>query len=164
MDKSSYFLHCISRQFYAILSLPIDAHSASLSQIVVLPCHCLMLQNHSQLHFDRSCSSLCLISYLVHIEPFSDELVGAATNRKLCAFLQTVMNFFVEKLNPKITHKHIYVPDDFTGNLLIHFPECLEFIKQSLAQGGKVLVHCFAGISRSSTVRVRAPSMQLVGQ
>ncbi|CAD7705256.1 unnamed protein product [Ostreobium quekettii] len=64
----------------------------------------------------------------------------------------TVMNCLVDKLHGEITHKHIYVPDDFTGNLLIHLPTCVEFIGDALTIGGHVLVHCYAGISRSSTV------------
>ncbi|KAK9812886.1 hypothetical protein WJX72_005260 [[Myrmecia] bisecta] len=37
-------------------------------------------------------------------------------------------------------------------NLLKHFPSCLRFISEGLAGGGRVLVHCVAGVSRSATI------------
>eukprot|EP00803_Ostreobium_quekettii_P011695 evm.model.scf_781EXC.3 EVM.evm.TU.scf_781EXC.3 scf_781EXC:43318-51771(-) len=86
--------------------------------------------------------------YLGSIESLDSHVLK---ERKITHVL-TVMNYLVDKLDPKITHKHIYVPDDFTGNLLIHFSICMEFIRVALADGGRVLVHCFAGISRSSTI------------
>ena len=40
-----------------------------------------------------------------------------------------------------------------SSNLLTHLPGCIDFITKALAGGGKVLVHCAAGVSRSTTVR-----------
>lgn len=37
-------------------------------------------------------------------------------------------------------------------NLIKHFPTALSFIKDALRQGGTILIHCYAGISRSATV------------
>jgi predicted patatin/cPLA2 family phospholipase len=37
-------------------------------------------------------------------------------------------------------------------NIARHFQECLQFIKECLQMGGRVLVHCFAGVSRSASV------------
>jgi len=32
-----------------------------------------------------------------------------------------------------------------------HFPQAIAFIKEGMQQGGGVLVHCFAGVSRSAS-------------
>jgi dual specificity phosphatase 12 len=47
----------------------------------------------------------------------------------------------------------IPVEDSPTEDLLLeHFPRSTEFITSALSAGGKVLVHCQAGVSRSPTV------------
>ncbi|KAF9226971.1 phosphatases II [Gyrodon lividus] len=46
----------------------------------------------------------------------------------------------------------ITVQDSEYEDLLIHLPDACNFIQTALNQGGKVLVHCVMGISRSSTV------------
>ena len=46
----------------------------------------------------------------------------------------------------------IHVDDTSSEDLLAHFQECIDFIKDGLRQRGKVLVHCIAGVSRSPTV------------
>ncbi|KAG0054623.1 dual specificity phosphatase 12 [Gryganskiella cystojenkinii] len=49
-------------------------------------------------------------------------------------------------------YKIIAVPDMDETNLIKHFPDTFTFIQQALDKGGKVLVHCMAGASRSVTV------------
>ncbi|KAF8967488.1 protein-tyrosine phosphatase-like protein [Flammula alnicola] len=49
-------------------------------------------------------------------------------------------------------HLSISVEDSEYEDLLIHLPEACSFIQRALDQGGRVLVHCVMGISRSSTV------------
>ena len=41
------------------------------------------------------------------------------------------------------------VPEE---RLCVHFDRCLKFIAKCLLDGGRVLVHCFAGKSRSATI------------
>jgi protein-tyrosine phosphatase len=36
-------------------------------------------------------------------------------------------------------------------NLMPHWPKAIEFIRDGINKGGNVLVHCYAGISRSSS-------------
>ncbi|KAF7298355.1 Phosphatases II [Mycena kentingensis (nom. inval.)] len=50
------------------------------------------------------------------------------------------------------THLAIPINDCEYDDLLIHLPGACTFIEQALASGGRVLVHCVMGISRSTTV------------
>ena len=45
----------------------------------------------------------------------------------------------------------IPVLDKNKSNVMIHFEETNEFINKSIENGGNILVHSFAGVSRSST-------------
>jgi len=49
---------------------------------------------------------------------------------------------------------HVIIPveDSEYEDLLIHMPEACQFIQTALDEGGKVLVHCVMGISRSAAV------------
>ncbi|KAK0046021.1 dual specificity protein phosphatase 12 [Biomphalaria pfeifferi] len=57
-----------------------------------------------------------------------------------------------EILTSKYSYKHVFALDLYDFNLLDLFPECFLFIDQAREGRGTVLVHCQAGISRSSTV------------
>ncbi|THH10301.1 hypothetical protein EW146_g8411 [Bondarzewia mesenterica] len=59
-------------------------------------------------------------------------------------------------------HLTIPVQDSEHEDLLIHFPKACRFIQTVLDEGGKVLVHCVMGISRSATVisAYRRPQVQ----
>lgn len=50
------------------------------------------------------------------------------------------------------THLHIPVEDTEYEDLLIHLPKTSRFIQEALEDGGRVLVHCVMGVSRSTTV------------
>ncbi|KAF9179950.1 hypothetical protein BGZ50_006573 [Haplosporangium sp. Z 11] len=49
-------------------------------------------------------------------------------------------------------YKCIPVPDMDETNLIKHFPDTYKFIHDAIGNGGKVLVHCMAGASRSVTI------------
>ncbi|XP_062304116.1 dual specificity protein phosphatase 5 [Osmerus eperlanus] len=49
-------------------------------------------------------------------------------------------------------YKWIPVEDSHTADISSHFQEAIEFIDRVKLSGGKVLVHCEAGISRSPTI------------
>ncbi|XP_017678064.1 PREDICTED: dual specificity protein phosphatase 15 [Lepidothrix coronata] len=53
-----------------------------------------------------------------------------------------------------ITYLRIPLPDTPEANIKRHFKECISFIHQCRLHGGNCLVHCLAGISRSTTVVV----------
>eukprot|EP00026_Physarum_polycephalum_P019871 Phypoly_transcript_22102.p1 GENE.Phypoly_transcript_22102~~Phypoly_transcript_22102.p1 ORF type:complete len:167 (-),score=13.12 Phypoly_transcript_22102:74-574(-) len=49
-------------------------------------------------------------------------------------------------------YKCIDALDSHLQNLREHFESCFTFIEEAIAQGGGVLVHCGAGVSRSATI------------
>lgn len=49
-------------------------------------------------------------------------------------------------------HLQIPVLDTENENLLIHLPQACRFIQDALDSGGRVLVHCVMGVSRSCAV------------
>lgn len=55
---------------------------------------------------------------------------------------------------PSTGHRHLTIPvqDSELENLLIHLSEACRFIQNALDQGGRILLHCVMGISRSITV------------
>ena len=64
----------------------------------------------------------------------------------MCIKRALEMNFWLQMRH------HVDISDVETANLLVHLPGCVDFIRGALEGGGKVLVHCAAGVSRSSTV------------
>uniref|UniRef100_A0A3Q3SU21 Dual specificity phosphatase 22a n=1 Tax=Mastacembelus armatus TaxID=205130 RepID=A0A3Q3SU21_9TELE len=53
-----------------------------------------------------------------------------------------------------MTYLCIHATDTSSQNLLQHFKECIGFIHECRLNGGSCLVHCFAGVSRSTTMVV----------
>ena len=51
-------------------------------------------------------------------------------------------------------HLQLEVEDNEVEDLSPHFDRAISFIKTAISQKGTVLIHCFAGVSRSSTVCV----------
>ena len=51
-----------------------------------------------------------------------------------------------------IIYKHVNIVDIPGQDIKKYFPECLKYIEKSIQEGGRVLVHCIAGISRSASV------------
>ncbi|EPS65926.1 hypothetical protein M569_08851, partial [Genlisea aurea] len=85
--------------------------------------------------------------------------VGAAENwfslRKLnITHILTVANCFPPVHPDNFTYKVVSVADRADVNISQHFDECIAFIDEAKSNGGAVLVHCFAGRSRSATVVV----------
>ncbi|KAJ7332239.1 hypothetical protein JRQ81_014419 [Phrynocephalus forsythii] len=55
---------------------------------------------------------------------------------------------------PGITYLRIGLQDTPDANIKKHFKECIHFIHSCRLRGGSCLVHCLAGISRSTTIVV----------
>ncbi|XP_043937694.1 dual specificity protein phosphatase 22-A-like [Protopterus annectens] len=53
-----------------------------------------------------------------------------------------------------MTYLCIQASDSSNQNLIQHFKECITFIHECRLHGGGCLVHCLAGVSRSTTVLV----------
>ncbi|XP_042320072.1 dual specificity protein phosphatase 15 [Sceloporus undulatus] len=53
---------------------------------------------------------------------------------------------------PGITYLRIVLPDTPEANIKKHFKKCIHFIHSCRLHGGCCLVHCLAGISRSTTI------------
>ncbi len=69
---------------------------------------------------------------------------------------------------PFLGPNHLVIPvqDSEYDDILIHLPDACRFILNALDSGGRVLVHCLMGISRSATVvaaycEIVAPWQQL---
>ena len=54
--------------------------------------------------------------------------------------------FFPNDLNYKI----INILDNQNQSIIRHFPGAIAFIKNAIENGGGILVHCYAGVSRSA--------------
>lgn len=85
--------------------------------------------------------------------------VGVALNRDALKSSNITHVLIVAKsLDPAFpsdfTYKKIEVLDTADTNLSEHFDECFDFINEAKRDGGGVLVHCFAGRSRSGTIVV----------
>lgn len=53
---------------------------------------------------------------------------------------------------PGIAYLRIVLPDIPEANIKKHFKECIHFIHSCRLRGGNCLVHCLAGVSRSTTI------------
>ncbi|KAH7922579.1 phosphatases II [Leucogyrophana mollusca] len=63
-----------------------------------------------------------------------------------------VLSVCPENTSTEPNHWTIPVQDSEYEDLLIHLPAGCHFIQSALDEGGKVLVHCLMGVSRSTTV------------
>jgi len=84
--------------------------------------------------------------------------MGASSKEALQAagitHILTVASGHPPKFPSTFKYKVIKVLDAPSTNLRGKFDSCIKFIRKVDECGGKVLVHCFAGVSRSATVVV----------
>ena len=85
--------------------------------------------------------------------------IGSASNLKqlkifkithIVCCASDVKNFFPDKFK----YYNIDLLDSVKENAKIHFDESFIFIDKAIKNGGNVLVHCHAGVSRSSTILI----------
>lgn len=83
--------------------------------------------------------------------------VGAAyshpvlKSRKITHIL-TMCDCLPPKFPNEFRYKVIEILDEPGAKLSVYFKETGEFIRGAIEGGGQVLVHCFAGVSRSASV------------
>ncbi|KAG0364875.1 protein-tyrosine phosphatase-like protein [Gamsiella multidivaricata] len=73
-------------------------------------------------------------------------------NEKGITHILQITDINTPRFPGEFIYKIIAVPDMDETNLIKHFPDTHKFIDGSLGKGGKVLVHCMAGASRSVTI------------
>ncbi|NWI33979.1 DUS5 phosphatase, partial [Sula dactylatra] len=94
----------------------------------------------------------------VEILPFL--YLGSAYHASKCEFLANlhitallnVSRKSSESFKDQYCYKWIPVEDSHTADISSHFQEAIDFIDYIRRTGGKILVHCEAGISRSPTI------------
>lgn len=94
----------------------------------------------------------------VEILPFL--YLGSAYHASKCEFLANlhitallnVSRKSSESFKDQYCYKWIPVEDSHTADISSHFQEAIDFIDYVRRMGGKILVHCEAGISRSPTI------------
>ena len=64
----------------------------------------------------------------------------------------TVARGFEIKNVEGVKYMTVEVADRPDADIRSHFPQCFEFISGAVKSGGNILVHCFAGRSRSASV------------
>jgi|LauGreDrversion4_2_1035121.scaffolds.fasta_scaffold584098_2 protein-tyrosine phosphatase len=62
---------------------------------------------------------------------------------------QDIINYYK---NNNIDFMYIYIPDNHLSKINSYFDPTLSFIIKHLKKNENVLIHCYAGISRSSTI------------
>ncbi|PHT94908.1 Dual specificity protein phosphatase 1 [Capsicum chinense] len=94
----------------------------------------------------------CMIEEGLYLGSF-----GAANNKDALKSLNlTHILTIARDINPPYPDEFFYkvlaVHDRVDENISHYFEECFNYIEEAKGQGGGVLVHCFAGKSRSATI------------
>ena len=78
--------------------------------------------------------------------------IGDLTDGESYPAVDAVLNLTRFDYHSPLIYKRIYFPDfEYLEDLSV-IGECTQFIHEQIRQRHRVLVHCFAGVSRSSTI------------
>ena len=83
--------------------------------------------------------------------------IGSALNKNyLLSNRITHILIAADNMNPSFPemfqYKNLEITDTSSTNIMNFFQDAIEYIDSSLRTGGKILVHCFAGRSRSAAI------------
>lgn len=100
------------------------------------------------------------LSFLSEISKVTEHLFISAANAvkpdKVREYgITCIINCTVDSplLNmPLVETMRISIDDLPTANISTHFEKCVDKIAETKARGGKTLVHCMAGVSRSASI------------
>ena len=56
------------------------------------------------------------------------------------------------KFPKQITYTHLEMDDKEGVNIQVYFDTACDFIDEAINSGGKILIHCHAGVSRSASI------------
>lgn len=88
-----------------------------------------------------------------HIPDPDEELQQAAGEQPCTPIPSSSSTASSSPGNSKLKKLTVPLLDSQSQNLLDHLDECLEFIESGRKDGGIVLVHCFAGVSRRQATK-----------
>ncbi len=107
--------------------------------------------------FESTCGSAAPVDEHVHIGGYAAAADPARARRE--GYTHVLKLFADDPSYPGGSHRHpgleylvVGAADEPDFPLDRHFAECLRFIQRAIGAGGKVLVHCHAGVSRSATI------------
>jgi protein-tyrosine phosphatase len=89
--------------------------------------------------------NLYLGAYSLYFTDFVD-----IKNIKYAIDLSNENNVFIDKIDYHMKYNHIF--DHPKQDLLAIIPDCVDFINQATRQNQNILINCFAGVSRSSSI------------
>ncbi|KAH7343496.1 protein-tyrosine phosphatase-like protein [Rhizoctonia solani] len=73
----------------------------------------------------------------------------------------SVLDFETELANFSGTRRVVHLSDGPKSDLLSHLDECVQFVQDARREGGMVVVHCLAGLSRSVCIVAACVMLEL---
>lgn len=105
-----------------------------------------------EVHYPDSLNDLSEISKNLYISSWKTASELVSTSDKGIDYTLSAMSINPNLSVPEQQHLWLQIEDSSSQNILQYFEKSNKFIAFALSKNAKVLVHCFAGISRSVTL------------